>query len=235
MGTKPFTRGERTSSSSPPIYLRVLLIHALTGYQFFRIRGGGSLISVMDPTEHAQRRKVWELALTSSAIEGYSDALAKRVGQLINVLEKRERRDVDLAGWLSCLSFDFMGDLAFGGAFHLLDAGEDPNCSTPPKGRADSKLPELMTCIPWTSSFILGLLYLNKGIRQNREFAKQSILERKEKGSSRRDLFYYLLDEAGLGNPVPLSLPTLVSEAMLAIVAGPTLSFIILLNLILFN
>lgn len=72
------------------------------------------------------------------------------------------------------------------------------------------------------------------------EFSRASVLARKAQGASTKDIFYHLvrniilsyrcndhrqiqLDEAGIGTGPP-SLPTLISESGLAIVAGTQFS-----------
>jgi len=42
-----------------------------------------------------------------AAIQEYTDALAKRTQQFLNILEKRQGMNVDVSGWLSCLSLVF--------------------------------------------------------------------------------------------------------------------------------
>lgn len=39
------------------------------------------------------------------AVLGYQDMLSMRIAQLVNALEKRQGSEVDLASWLSCLSY----------------------------------------------------------------------------------------------------------------------------------
>lgn len=65
----------------------------------------GSLITIIDPQEHAQRRKIWDKSLNTKAVLGYQGMLSARIGQLVDALEKREGSEVDLALWLSCLSY----------------------------------------------------------------------------------------------------------------------------------
>jgi cytochrome P450 len=129
MGIKPFRRSERglrlMQKCRPPTNL-------ILGYGAATLRGStGSLLTIIDPQEHAQRRKIWDRSMNTSAILGYGDMLLRRIGQLIHQLQKREGSEVDLSMWLSFLSyvvllsvwlllnvfffscrFDIMGDLA---------------------------------------------------------------------------------------------------------------------------
>jgi len=65
----------------------------------------GNLITVIDPQEHAQRRKIWDRSMNTSALLGYRDMLSARITQLVQQLEKRQGSETDLAWWLSCLSY----------------------------------------------------------------------------------------------------------------------------------
>ena len=65
----------------------------------------GSVLSIIDPHEHAQRRKIWDRSMNTTALLGYQDLLTARIGQLIDGLEKHRDSVVDLASWLSCLSY----------------------------------------------------------------------------------------------------------------------------------
>ncbi|KAF8518333.1 cytochrome P450 [Gautieria morchelliformis] len=198
MGINPFRRGER--------------------YGVTTLRGStGSLISVVDPHEHAQRRKIWDRSMNTSALVGYEDKLAARIGQLVTAFERRVGLEVDISEWLSSLAFDFMGDLAFGGAFHHLEKGSDREgymgLST-----LTMRFQETVGMIPW----IKPLAWLYPGAHKLvrfRRFATASVLARKSHGSSTKDIFYYLLDEEGVGHGPP-SLPTLILESGLSIIAG---------------
>lgn len=100
-----------------------------------------------------------------------------------------------------------------------------------------------MGTIAWVRPF-MSMLPGVGGMRRFMRFARDSVLDRKLRGSSRKDIFYYLvrnyhsvfsthridpslllvvtrmqLDEEGLGSSAP-SLPTLMLESSLAIVAG---------------
>lgn len=78
-----------------------------------------SLIVVRDLEEHAKLRKPWNRAFSAAPVKGYEVLLIKRVKELVQGLEKacRDSSDnigrVDLAKWISYLTFDFMGDLVY--------------------------------------------------------------------------------------------------------------------------
>ncbi|KAF8520538.1 cytochrome P450 [Gautieria morchelliformis] len=186
------------------------------GLKPFR-RSERGLLTIIDPQEHAQRRKIWDRSMNTSATLGYQDMLSRRIGQLIHQLQKRQGLEIDLSMWLSFLSFDFMGDLAFGGKFRLSEQGSDVDGYM--KGtRQYLKFQESSGVIPW----IKPLMWMLPGANVMKHFlelSKASVLARMSEGSSNKDIFYYLLDEEGIGHGPP-SLPTLIMESGLAIVSG---------------
>jgi cytochrome P450 len=77
-----------------------------TGYTITQTQGTtGSLLSLTDHQEHAQRRKVWDRSMNTQAVLGYQDLLFARIGQLVRALEKLEGSKVDLGSWLSYFSY----------------------------------------------------------------------------------------------------------------------------------
>lgn len=65
------------------------------------------LISTRSSTDHARKRTPWTHAFSSANIREYEPAIARRVTQLMEELEKRaiNGRGVDLAEWMSFFSW----------------------------------------------------------------------------------------------------------------------------------
>ncbi|KAF8516666.1 cytochrome P450 [Gautieria morchelliformis] len=186
-------------------------------YSVVRFHGSeGSILHLTDPNEHTQRRRLWSNAFSTSALKGYQVLLARRVEQLVENLESRVGI-VDLSRWISFFSFDFMGDLGFGGAFNLMQQGQD-SMHYMLQAEVFIRKVELAGTIPWVKPFLAQMFKRQRPSGLNL-FAKESVLSRKANGTAHKDLLYYLLGEEGSGTK-PLALPTVISDAGNLIVAG---------------
>ena len=60
---------------------------------------GSSLIALVDVKEHVRRRKFWNRAFTSAALQEYEQIISKRALQLVELLSSH--KSVDLNSWLA--------------------------------------------------------------------------------------------------------------------------------------
>ncbi|KAK7042168.1 cytochrome P450 [Favolaschia claudopus] len=186
----------------------------------------GNLIGSRDPEDHAEARKAWNRAFNAAAIKGYEPILLRRVTQFIEALGSRQDATVDLSRWLSFFAFDFMGDIAFGGGFELMrDGDKDGMWHIMESGLF---LPTLTQQIPWCIGFI-PYLPVGKEMKALGKFAFDQSKRRVQEGSVHDDLFYYLLDDKR-ADSATYPFPLVVSNAVLAIVAGSDTSATVLSN-----
>lgn len=87
-----------------------------------------TLISAIDPEEHAQIRKVLAPAFTSRALKAqettlhrYASLLVEKVSNLISSEYHESGTDIDIGPWCNYFTFDVFGDLGFGESFGCLD------------------------------------------------------------------------------------------------------------------
>jgi cytochrome P450 len=105
MSAKPFQRAERMLWFRKCLSFRIFRHSFFTGYAILKLPGTtGSVIELIDPHEHAERKRIWERSMNTSAVQGYSNILAARVTQIVDALEKRQDATVDLSSWLSFFS-----------------------------------------------------------------------------------------------------------------------------------
>jgi cytochrome P450 len=143
-------------------------------------------------TEHAKRRRLWDRAFTSNAIKSYEPMLQVRLTQLMDSLDARRGQSLDLSAWIGFFSLDFMGDFAFGGAFEMLNHGDDYNGMQELVVTLVSVI-EFFGTIPW----IRPLLNLSTPpkVRELQQITLEVARKRVAEGSQVRDLFHYLVCE----------------------------------------
>ncbi|OJA16411.1 hypothetical protein AZE42_05499 [Rhizopogon vesiculosus] len=177
-----------------------------------------TLISVRDAAEHSRRRKPWNRAFSSAALKGYEEILGKRVQQFVAMLEQRTE-PVDLAELISHFTFDFMSDMAFGGGSEMLRDGDKDNTWH----LLESGLPIalVLSHVPWLGKYYVKLPGIGEDLKKFRMFCQQRATLRRSQGSQSKDLFHYLIDEAGLErHSSPPTFAEVASDGVLAIVAG---------------
>jgi cytochrome P450 len=148
-------------------------------------------VTLRDISEHAVRRRVWDRAFTPNAVKSYDPLLHNRIDQLMSQFSTRLGRPIDIAQWLWFLSIDFMGDFAYGGAFDLLQDGQDKNGYHNIIGGFVSMF-ELLGAIPWIKPPALRLPK-NSGVQKMFALSSNIVEKRASRGSTIRDLFYYLV------------------------------------------
>jgi len=155
--------------------------------------------------------------MSTESLKEYEGIIVRRAEQFVDAIEKISG-PVDMVSWLSYFSFDFMGDMAFGGGFEMLEAGQD-------KDGLWHVLDDYMATqalishIPWASRALSRLPYISERIHRLRAFGVQSAMARIKNGSVKKDLWYHLTDDAGLEKEKP-PVKNVISDGALAIIAG---------------
>lgn len=193
-----------------------------------------SLTAVRDFRRHAELRKPWNNAFKPASIANYEGMLVARAEQFVQKLEtlcklqESNHEPIDLSMWINYFTFDFMGDLAFGGVYSLLRDGDQDEILL--KMRRGIFLPSVIHHIPWIMSLIHKVPFLSKDTRDLGAFGIEQARRRVALTDSiqKKDLFYYLLE----GHDTPeLALRKAVSSSLLAIVAGSDTTSSVLSNL----
>ncbi|EWG42531.1 hypothetical protein FVEG_04308 [Fusarium verticillioides 7600] len=150
-----------------------------------------SLHATRDRQEHTLRRKVWDRGLSAKAMRDYEPRIEKYTGLLMNQLQQRCGRPVDITDWCGFYGFDVMGDLAFGKSFNMLNDGvkhyymELTQMSTlwgSPIGRAS-----------WLYLLVKDIPILNRQIVQFLKWLRKHVDQRTKNEPHLPDLFSWLL------------------------------------------
>ncbi|GJE86759.1 cytochrome P450 [Phanerochaete sordida] len=185
------------------------------------------LISLPDDAEHARRRRSWNRAFSSAAVKEYQPIVAQRATQLIHALQEQQGV-VDLAQWMSYFTYDFMGDMAFGGGTEMLRDGDQDGLWALLKDGMSTAVP--FEHVPWLSHYISHFPSMIRSLTKLRTLAFGRSQTRYNKGSNTRDLFYYLSNEDRADAEMPL-VKVVISDAVLAIVAGSDTTAVTLGNI----
>ncbi|KAK7444524.1 hypothetical protein VKT23_008875 [Stygiomarasmius scandens] len=179
----------------------------------------GSLI-ILQGEEHTNRRRLWTRGMSPQSLKEYERLIGKRVNLLIEKLEALAGIDssIDLAAWISYFTFDFMGDMMFGGGFELLrDSGDKNGLLEVMKQFAIAV--QVICHIPWAATVMNKIPVFGRNTKRLRAFGVEAATRRVKMGASSKDLWYHLTDEAGFEKVRP-SLASVVADGALAIVAG---------------
>ncbi|KAJ7156984.1 cytochrome P450 [Mycena crocata] len=172
---------------------------------------------VLQGDGHANRRRLWNRGMSSESLKEYEAIIAKRAIQLLDaVTDFPDSTQVDLSAWISYFSFDFMGDMAFGGGFELLQNEADRNMIWPIIERFNIMV-SIYCHVPWAARTLL-LLPIPARDRL-RKFGIDNAMRRFKSASTTKDLWYHLMDEAGLEKEKP-PLGDVVADGATAVVAG---------------
>ncbi|KAH8824087.1 cytochrome P450 [Flagelloscypha sp. PMI_526] len=170
---------------------------------------------------HAEKRETWTKGFTSSALEDYGVFLEARVIQLVNKLEEKSDEDlaIDLPEWFRYFTWDFMGDLVFGGGFSMMQDGEDKSGFWEVlEGLLVAQTP--LIYFPWLNNFLhLVPASLAKGPLRLRQLAEKCMNERVKRPNEIKDLYHYFAREDDPPHLQPTK-DALVTDSFVGILAG---------------
>ncbi|PIL29373.1 cytochrome P450 [Ganoderma sinense ZZ0214-1] len=175
---------------------------------------------VLTGEAHANRRRLWNRALSNENLTAYQPVIANRIDELVRHLVQvaAQSEIVDIGQSIAYFTFDFMGDMAFGGPFHMLSDGGDKNDFWGMLNRFAISA-SVVSHIPWAFPLVQAIPSLSKDLRRLRRFGVESATGRLQEGSKTKDLWYHLSDEAELEKMRPLP-PNVVADGALAVIAG---------------
>ncbi|RDB27055.1 hypothetical protein Hypma_005050 [Hypsizygus marmoreus] len=179
-------------------------------------RAPGNLLALRGQA-HTDRRRLWSRAFTNEALTEYEQPLSKRAQALVDRLGMLPQ-PIDLSFWISLFALDFMGDMAFGGGFEMLRAGGDPDGMQVMFDKFTVSL-SMLCQVPWAAPTMQRLPFLSKNILKLRQFAVDWGTSRAKRGSTTKDLWYHLSDEAGLEKERP-QIRNVIADGALAMIAG---------------
>ncbi|KAI0341085.1 cytochrome P450 [Trametopsis cervina] len=171
--------------------------------------------------EHATRKQTWAQAFTPAALDNFFPPLERRTWQLTDCIEERSDADgiVDLLECLCHWSYDFMGEMVFGGSNELeLMRNGDPH-ELVMGGKKATIIHDSFGHALWLMD-IMWHIPAGRSMHRLLEIAEDMMRTRVQAGAVKiRDLTSYLLDgHPRTGQQIPLA--DLQLDALVAIQGG---------------
>jgi cytochrome P450 len=188
-----------------------------------------SLLTLRDSAIHAERRKLWNKGFSTSALKDYEEIVVNRGKQLVAIFEESAKKGepVDMARFTGFFTFDFMGDMAFGGGFELMrDKGDTQGVWTIIEGGL--KMGITLQHVPWATTLLRPIF----NYRRNNPiggFVTKWANKRRTEGSLSRDLWHHLYEVDNSIATLPFR--RVISESALAIIAGSDTTSTVLSNI----
>ncbi|KIY50421.1 cytochrome P450 [Fistulina hepatica ATCC 64428] len=174
---------------------------------------------------HEKRKKVWMTALSGSNVTELSSGLEGRILQLLRCIEIRQLREgknyIDLGECLEHWSYDFMGEMVFGGCNNIeLMRNGDPNNLVIGGKKAMVAMDSINQC-PWLMDIVWHLPG-GRDMVHLRDLAAEMLRNRiKMDGQAKvKDLCSFLVDTCDSKTGERISQPDLELDAVTAIHGG---------------
>jgi cytochrome P450 len=92
----------------------------------------GSIVSERDPDKHGQMRRFLSHAFSQRSLAEQEPLIASVIDTFMRALEAKAKEGtvLDIAEWFNMMTFDIIGELAFGESFKGVETGENLNWLT---------------------------------------------------------------------------------------------------------
>ncbi|EKM52047.1 uncharacterized protein PHACADRAFT_177444 [Phanerochaete carnosa HHB-10118-sp] len=184
-----------------------------------------SVIGIRDPVAHARRRRPWTRAFSTTALKEYEPTLVKNITRLYEQLAN-QKGSVNLATWFSWMTYDFMGDMVFGGGSDMLTHGDKDGIWSMLTNGGEGHV--MYHHVPWLAHFAKRLP-MSLQVKKMRRWALERTVARYKHGATTKDLFYYLSNEDGAEKMSPPA-GQVISEGVLATIAASDTTSSVLSN-----
>jgi cytochrome P450 len=160
--------------------------------------------------DHTRVRKLISTGFSDGALRAQEPLMMIYINMLIVKLRERAAKGevVDMCGWLNWMSFDLIGDLAFGEPFDCLkDSDYHPWVAMIFAHVKTSAYSNVIARIPGGTRLMMALMPKSLAIQRQNHFdlTKNKVLKRLAKEGERPDLLGYILkqNERGKGMSTP--------------------------------
>ncbi|KAL9110275.1 MAG: hypothetical protein Q9227_005182 [Pyrenula ochraceoflavens] len=195
-----------------------------------------TILNIRDKKEHATRRRIWQHGFSDKALRSTETFVLENVKRWIDALDKRAvdqgNEELDMAQWCTWLTFDILGDMAYGQGWNLLQdetfrwiPGTIMTCIE--TIHKISNLPIRPLINPLLSLFRKLSLHSASHFRRYNNLAMSALTRRMAREpelvkdpNRRKDQLYWLLNGADLESGRKLSFRDLHGDSSTLILAG---------------
>lgn len=166
---------------------------------------------------------------SQQAIGGFEPYISKNISLFIKEMDRKLEltgvAEFDFLKWANYLAFDIIGDLAFGEAFHFIEAGNDHNNGIKVLNER-GEWSATVGVMPWIKPYTPYIFWDNffpqglQSVKDLAQIAVTAVEKRKKSGSNRKDLLYYLMNARDPDTDQPMPDPELKAEALTQLIAG---------------
>ncbi|KAG7087513.1 hypothetical protein E1B28_013474 [Marasmius oreades] len=168
---------------------------------------------------HQRRRTRWNRALGTESLKNYDDIVERQTEELLEVLaqESKDGNHVDLTRKFQHYTFDIMSDVSFGRRFGVTKSNDSAGYVRFIVDFSESI--NTLAWLPWAFHAAGLIPRITKVKMQLLGFAKDLATSRAQAGATQKDIWYHLMDEEDKDSQRP-SIPEVVADGVLAIIAG---------------
>ncbi|KAK6840445.1 hypothetical protein PG995_016199 [Apiospora arundinis] len=170
--------------------------------------------------EHAPKRKPWDRAFTTQALNDYEEKVGRYTNQLLGRIEEHKGSSFDIRRWFSFYTFDVMGELAFGNSFRQLQ--DDVEHYMSKVAHENQRLTGgILLYHAWCMAFLRTTPILNLPWLTLRKWSGEQIDNRLINEPEVPDIFHWVSSEyRNNPKPTPLDRLHLEAEIRLIVIAG---------------
>ncbi|PKY00096.1 cytochrome P450 [Aspergillus campestris IBT 28561] len=199
--------------------------------EFYDIYGAGfsslCIGSERNPQKHSQMRKMLSAAFATKALVEQEAIFSNVVDQFITSIGQlggSDSKGINMSKWFEMVSFDILGEMAFGESFHCIDTGKPHFWSELITSHLYFiTLVDNLRRFPMVVALTKLLFPSTLAVRnQNSEYSRKQVAKRLEKDSTRKDFLSTVVKNFRAGNVSKEEMTAHVST--LTIAGGETVS-----------
>ncbi|KAI1325887.1 benzoate 4-monooxygenase cytochrome P450 [Xylariaceae sp. FL0255] len=187
----------------------------------FASRGVHSIVSVRDPAVHAEMRRYLSPAFADRALNEQESLISQSIDKFVQLLGTRPD-GYDICRGYEMLTFDIIGDLAFGESFGAIESpAPHPWISVILGALTQGALVDVLKRFPTVGRILKVLFYrhirrLTKDTSRNEDIAIDFIKQRLDRHLPRKDFITYLMQDNDEKSVSTLQLAAHASDFVIA-------------------